>query len=67
MIYYLAIKSCTGNKRAKGELVSIIIIHEEQSVEDIRSPMKVRRNEGKIRYYKEGWIEEIENNENERH
>ena len=35
-------------------------MHEEISSEDSGLPTKVRRNDCKIKYRKEGWIEEIE-------
>ena len=49
-----------GNERSKGELTSVLKIHEEIISVDCGLSKKVRRNEANIRHWKEGWIEEID-------
>ena len=66
VIDYLAIKLYVGNKRAKGELTSVINIHEEISQEDSGLPRRARRKQGTIKYWKAGWIEEIDEKLRER-
>ena len=66
VIDYLAIKLYVGNKRAKGELTSVINIHEEISQEDSGLPRRARRQQGTIKYWKAGWIEEIDEKLRER-
>ena len=66
VIDYLTIKSHIVNKRSKGELTSVINRHEEISEEDSGLPRKVRRNQGRFKHWKSGWIEEIDEKLKER-
>ena len=52
-IDYLAIKLYEGNKRSKGELETVISTHEETCLVDSGLQKKVRRNEIKLRHWKE--------------
>ena len=58
VIDYLAIKLHVGNKISTGELKSVINTHEEIVPIYSGLPNNVRGKEAKIRYWKEGWIEE---------
>ena len=57
VIDYLAIKLCVGNKRSKGDLTRVINAHKEISEEDSGLPTKVRRNQGRLKHWKSGWLE----------
>ena len=59
-IVYLVINLHIGNKRSKGEFRSVINVDEEIISVDSGLPKKVRRNEAKIRHWKEEWKEEID-------
>ena len=66
MIDYLAIKLHTGNKASKGELTSVMNMHEETSEDDSRLPTKVRRKKVKLKHWKVRLIEEIKDKLRER-
>ena len=53
-------------KRSKGELTSVINTHEEISEDDSGLLIRFRRKKGKFKYWKAGWIEEIEHKLRER-
>ena len=62
----LALKLCLRNKRSKGELTSVIKHHEELSLVHSGLPENVRRNTCDLKYWKVGWIEEIDEKLNSR-
>ena len=66
VIDYLSIKLHAGNKISKGELTRVINIHEDMSEDDSGLPIRVRRKKIKFKYWKVGWIEEIEDKLRER-
>ena len=63
---YLSVKIYVGNKRSEDKLNSIARMHEEKSAEDSGSPTNEKRSEVKIKYWKVGLIEEIEDKLRER-
>ena len=60
IIDYLEMESCVDNKKSEGGLTSVFSTHDDISEDGGRLPIRFRRKKGQLKYWKAGWIEEIE-------